>query len=65
VAVKGVEKIKENAPQIKGGSMEVVNNPKTQKAALEIQLKEISAEIESCRGMIDSHIKDVFSYRVS
>ena len=36
MAVKGVEKIKENAPQIKGGSMEVVNNPKTQKAALEI-----------------------------
>ena len=36
-----------------------------QKAALEIQLKEINAEMESCRGMIDAHIKDVFSYRVS
>lgn len=35
-----------------------------QKAALEIQLKEINAEMESCKGMIDSHIKDVFSYRV-
>ena len=35
-----------------------------QKAALEIQLKEINAEMESCRGMIDAHIKDVFSYRV-
>lgn len=35
-----------------------------QKSAIEIQLKEINAEIESCQGMIDQHIKDVFSYRV-
>ena len=36
MAVKGVDKIKENAPQINGGVMEVVNNLKAQKAALEI-----------------------------
>ncbi len=35
-----------------------------QKAALEIQLKEINAEMESCRGMVDKHIQDVFAYKV-
>ena len=35
-----------------------------QKAALEIQLKEINAEMESCKGMIDKHIQDCFAYRV-
>ena len=34
-----------------------------QKEALEQQLKEINAEMESCRGMIDKHIS--FSYKVA
>ena len=36
-----------------------------QKEALEQQLKEINAEMESCRGMIDKHISSSFSYKVA
>ena len=36
-----------------------------QKEALEQQLKEINAEMESCRGMIDKHITSSFSYKVA
>lgn len=35
-----------------------------QKELLEIQLKEINAEIQSCQGMIDAHIQSSFSYKV-
>ena len=36
-----------------------------QKEALEQQLKEINAEMESCRGMTDKHITSSFSYKVA
>ena len=35
-----------------------------QKAALELQIKEYSQEIESCNSMIDANIKNAFSYHV-
>ncbi len=35
-----------------------------QKEAIQQQLKEINAEIESCQGMIDKHITSTFSYKV-
>ena len=35
-----------------------------QKAAVELQLKAINEEIESCRQMIDANIKSSFSYSV-
>ena len=35
-----------------------------QKQALETQLKEISAELQSCEQMIDANIKSSFSYSV-
>ena len=36
-----------------------------QKAALEIQIKECTEEIQSCQSMIDANIKSSFSYSIS
>lgn len=35
-----------------------------EKAALETQLKEIDAEMQSCQSMIDSNIQSSFSYQI-
>jgi hypothetical protein len=35
-----------------------------QKAALELQIKECTQEIESCNSMIDANIKSSFSYNI-
>ena len=36
-----------------------------QKAALELQIKECTQELESCNAMIDQNIKSSFSYNIS
>ena len=37
----------------------------SQKAALELQIKECAAEMESCQSMIEANIKSSFSYNIA
>ena len=36
-----------------------------QKAALELQIKEYTQEMESCQSMIDANVKSAFSYNIA